>query len=203
MRASVPSRFFLFEPLHRLGKGAGCFGGAALLALSAAMTPIASAQMAGGSTGMDASGNAKSEMAACKSGKTPQARATCLNEARNAQAAKRAGKLQNYGDFSANAMKRCEVFKDSADREACQARLMDQAKVEGSVAEGGILREAETPMPADATTDAGSMPMQMQGEMPASADTMPMPMNKPMPMPKPRRKPMPMPKSMPMQPAPQ
>ena len=133
--------------LNRLNKGAqaaACFGLAALFAMGPA-----SAQLASGTTGIDATGDAKSEMAACKSGKTQQDRATCMTEVKNANAAKRAGKLQNSnGQFSANALKRCDVFKESEDQLACKARITGEAKVQGSVASGGVLREAEITVPA-------------------------------------------------------
>ncbi len=132
--------------LDRLNKGtqaAACFGLAALFAMGPA-----SAQIASGTTGIDATGDAKSEMAACKSGKTQQDRATCITEVRNANAAKRAGKLENgNGQFSANALKRCEVFKGE-DQLACQARITGEGKAQGSVASGGVLREAEITVPA-------------------------------------------------------
>ncbi len=130
--------------LNRLGKGVTCFGFAALLALTATTAQIASAQIASGTTGIDDTGNAKSEMAACNSGKTQQAKSTCMTEVRNANAEKRAGKLGNGADFSANAMKRCEVFKASDDQVACRARVMSDGKAQGSIASGGVLREAET-----------------------------------------------------------
>jgi hypothetical protein len=149
MSICVSSRFPPSESLRYLSKGAVYFAGIALLVLGAAIAPIASAQVAEDGADIDATGNPKSEMAACNSGETPQSRQTCINEVRRAQAAKRAGKLQNYGDFAANALKRCDVFKDPDDLAACQARVK-QTDVEGSVAEGGILRKAqivETPEP--------------------------------------------------------
>ena len=133
--------------LNRLNKGAkaaACFGLAALLAMGAA-----SAQIASGTTGIDATGNARSEMAACKSGKTQQDRTTCMTEVKNANAAKRAGRLENgNGQFSANALKRCDVFKESEDQLACKARIAGEGKAQGSVASGGVLREAEITVPA-------------------------------------------------------
>ena len=108
----------------------------------------ATAQIASGTTGIDASGNASSEMAACKSGKTQQARATCMTEVKNANAAKRAGKLGNSGDFSANALKRCEVFQSADDQNACKARVTGDASAQGCIAGGGVLRETETIVPA-------------------------------------------------------
>lgn len=134
--------------LGRLGKGLTQAGMAVLLGLAAS---VAGAQTADGSSGIDATGNAKSEMAACNSGKTQQSRTTCLTEVRNANADKRAGKLGNGdGQFMANAMKRCEVFKDANDQTACKARVSSDATLQGSVASGGLLREAETTVPAGA-----------------------------------------------------
>ena len=112
--------------------GALLLGGfMAVLAMSAATTQMAFAQSASGTTGIDASGNTKSEIAACQSSKSQQDKATCLKEARNAAAAKRAGKLGNDGDFAANALKRCEVFKTEDDKSACKAQAdsaLDLAK---------------------------------------------------------------------------
>ena len=101
-----------------------------------------------GVAGLDASGNAKSEMAACNSGKTQQDRAACRKEVHNANAEKRAGQLGNGADYTANALKRCEVFKKSEDQAACRARIESQARIDGSVAGGGVLRETETVVPA-------------------------------------------------------
>lgn len=148
MLTSLQSRFLRPVRLTRLGKGVAYFGFAALLAMTAATAQMASAQIASGTTGIDASGDAKSEMAACTSGKTQQARATCMTEVRNANAEKRAGKLGNSGDFSANALMRCEVFKSADDQSACKARVMSDTSAQGSVAGGGVLREAETVVPA-------------------------------------------------------
>lgn len=127
--------------LKNITRGAAGFCLTALLAMSAA-----TAQVASGSTGIDATGNAKSELAACNNGKTQEDRPTCLKEVRNAQAAKRAGKLGNADSqqYAANALKRCDVFKTSDDLTACRARVDGQGKIEGGVASGGLLREAET-----------------------------------------------------------
>ena len=127
-----------------MGKGVVYFGLAALMTLSAATAQVAALD----ATGLDASGNAKSEMAACNSGKTQQDRTACIKEIKNANAEKRAGKLSNGADYTANAMKRCEVFKESEDQAACRARIESQAKIDGSVAGGGVMRESETAVPA-------------------------------------------------------
>jgi len=122
------------------------FGVTALLAVTAA-----TAQVATGTTGIDASGSYQSEVQACMTGKTQQDQATCLREARNAQADKKRGVLDNAGArFEANAAARCDVLAGE-DKSACQARVMGYGNTTGSVAGGGLLREVETVvMPRDA-----------------------------------------------------
>ena len=121
------------------------FGVAALLAVTAA-----TAQVATGTTGIDASGSYQSEVNACMTGKTQQDQATCLREARNAQADKKRGVLDNSGaQFDSNAAARCDVMAGE-DKAACQARVMGYGNTTGSVAAGGVLREVETVvLPAD------------------------------------------------------
>lgn len=148
MLTFIQSRLLRSARLSRLGNGVAYFGFAALLAMTAATAQMAFAQVASGTTGIDASGDARSEMAACTGGKSQEDKAVCIKEVRNAQAAKRAGKLNNYGDFSANALMRCDVFKTDDDKDACKARVMNDANAQGSVAAGGVLREAETVVPA-------------------------------------------------------
>jgi hypothetical protein len=115
------------------------YGVAALLAMTAA-----TAQVATGTTGIDASGNYQQEVKACMTGKTQQDQATCLREARNAQADKRRGVLDNAGGrFQANATARCDALAGE-DKAACQARMMGYGNTTGSVAGGGVLREVET-----------------------------------------------------------
>ena len=115
------------------------FGVAALLAVTAA-----TAQVATGTTGIDASGSYRQEVQACMTGKTQQDQATCLKEARNAQADKKRGVLDNAGArFDANASARCDVLTGE-EKAACQARLMGYGSISGSVAGGGVLREVET-----------------------------------------------------------
>ena len=93
MMKSFQSRFCHSLPQGRASKGMAYLGLATLLAMSGS---IASAQIADGSTGIDATGNAKSEMAACMS----------------------------------------------------KARLMNEKNAAGSVAAGGVLLEAQVPVPA-------------------------------------------------------
>ena len=115
------------------------FGVAALLAVTAA-----TAQVATGTTGIDASGSYQQEVNACMTGNTQQDQATCLREARNAQADKKRGVLDNAGaQFDSNAATRCDVL-NGEDKAACQARVMGYGSITGSVAAGGVLREVET-----------------------------------------------------------
>ena len=115
------------------------FGVAALLAVTAA-----TAQVATGTTGIDASGSYQQEVNACMTGNTQQDQATCLREARNAQADKKRGVLDNAGaQFDSNAATRCDVL-NGEDKAACQARVLGYGSITGSVAAGGVLREVET-----------------------------------------------------------
>ena len=134
--------------LNSIGKEAVAVALTALLAVTGA-----AAQIAAGSTGIDATGNARSELAACNSGKTQQSRATCITEVKNANAAKRAGKLDNAGgQFKANALKRCDALSGT-DKIACEARMAGYGNTQGSVAGGGVIREIESVVvPANVST---------------------------------------------------
>lgn len=95
-------------------------------------------------TGIDDSGSYQQEVQACLSGRTQQARETCLLEARNAHAALRRGELTRQdGDFTANALARCEPLMGEY-KAACHARVMGFGTASGSVSGGGMLREVET-----------------------------------------------------------
>lgn len=135
MNTFTPSRNF---HLNTVGKGIAGFLFSAVLAMSA------TAQIASGTTGIDNTGNAASELAACNNGTTQQSRETCITEVRNANAAKRAGKVDNAGgQFGANAMARCDVLSGE-ELIACQARVAGYGNPQGSVAGGGVIREIET-----------------------------------------------------------
>lgn len=127
---------------HRARRSLAYFGVTALLAMTAATAQVAT--NAPGATGIDASGNYQQEVQACLTGRTQQDRETCLKEARNAQADKKRGVLDNAGaQFRSNAAARCEVLAGE-DKAACQARVMGYGSTSGSVAGGGVLREVET-----------------------------------------------------------
>lgn len=111
------------------------------IVLAAAVTAVVAAP---GATGIDASGNPSSERVACTTGMTQQDTATCLKEATNAAADKRAGKLDNNGgNFSANALARCDVLT-GVDKVACQSRVVGYGSRSGSVAGGGVVTTTET-----------------------------------------------------------
>lgn len=123
----------------RSRKSLASFGAAALLAVTAA-----TAQVAAGPTAIDATGHYEKEVQACMAGQTQQDRETCLREARNAQAEKKRGALDNAGaQFDANKVARCDALAGE-EKAACQARMMGYGNTSGSVAGGGLLREVET-----------------------------------------------------------
>ena len=120
-----------------------CLGIATLL-----MAAAATAQLTAQPSDIDASGSYKQEVQACMSGPAVQDQATCLKEARNAQADKKRGLLDSAnGDFQANALARCQALSGD-DKMACQDRTMGGGKATGSVSGGGVLRESETVVPA-------------------------------------------------------
>ena len=124
--------------LNYIAKSLCAFSFTALLAVSA------TAQIASGTTGIDNTGNAASEMAACLNGTTQQSRQTCMTEVRNANAARRAGKVDNAGgQFKANALMRCNVLQGE-DKVACEARVSGFGSPQGSVAGGGVITQVET-----------------------------------------------------------
>lgn len=95
-------------------------------------------------TSIDSSGDYRRELQACREGKTHQSRQTCLEEARNAHAARRAGQLAQTGEnYMANALARCEPLAGE-DKAACEARVLGFGNASGSVAGGGLLRWVET-----------------------------------------------------------
>lgn len=96
----------------------------------------------------DARARFRQEMAVCDSGNSPQDLATCRLEARNALADASRGRLNDDpGQYSQNALRRCEVQKNE-DRADCEMRMTGQGATEGSVAGGGVLRSSVTVVPA-------------------------------------------------------
>ncbi len=123
----------------------------------------ASAQSAGGadagSTGpmLDNSGIYSQELRACRAGRTAESLSTCLREAHAAEADRKRGRLTNQGEFEQNSLERCKAFKRPDDQTACRARIVGQVEILGSVAGGGILRQAASAAPtAEAAQTAES-----------------------------------------------
>lgn len=121
---------------------------------------------AGAKTGSQASAY-QEERAACMSGQSHQDRSTCLKEAAAAQQAARRGQLvQSDADYQQNALRRCDVFTDQTERQACVRRVTGDGVASGSVESGGVLRESTTIVPAPAP---GSRPV----AQPSATRTMP------------------------------
>jgi hypothetical protein len=123
-------------------------GIASLLTVTAA-----GAQVAAGTTGIDASGSYKKEVQSCLNGLSQQDQATCLREANNARAEKSNRTPANTNsDLTANATSRCNALTGE-DKAACTARVLGYGSESGSVAGGGVLSKVETVvMPAGATS---------------------------------------------------
>ena len=93
-------------------------------------------------TQADAQARFRAEMAQCNSGQSSQPLNVCRNEARNALAESRRGGLSDAPDqYQRNAVLRCAEFQ-GAERSACEARVFNPSRVEGSVEAGGIVRES-------------------------------------------------------------
>jgi hypothetical protein len=119
------------------------------LSLAALFILFAAGTVQAGPAGAQADAQARyrQEMDFCNSGKSSQPITVCRTEARNAFADARRGDLGNgAGEYSRNALRRCAEFQGD-DRTACEARVFGPARIEGSVAGGGVLRESVMVMP--------------------------------------------------------
>lgn len=149
-------------------KSLASFGAMTLFAVTAMAAQVAGNQFPDGAP-LDKSGSYQAEVQACKAGKTAEDQATCLREARNAQADKKRGKLDNSNaQFEANARARCNVLTGD-DKSACEARMMGSGTVSGSVAGGGLLREVETVVtpPGEGSASAPPKTSEPVGVVPA------------------------------------
>ncbi len=141
---------------HATSKASGDAGNNAARGAPAATSPAMPAERQGHAPEMDNSGNYRQEVQACREGRTGEDLATCLKEARFAEAERRRGTLTNTGSFQENALARCQVFKTTEDKDACRARIVGHVEIEGSVAGGGILRSVAITQPAPPPVDDGS-----------------------------------------------
>lgn len=114
-------------------------------------TVLLSAAALAGPTNTDAEAQARfrQDMAFCDSGRSSQALDVCRREARNALADAKRGRLTDTApdQQTNNAVQRCTAFKGD-DRSACEARVFNPSRVEGSVEGGGLLRESVVIVPA-------------------------------------------------------
>ena len=84
----------------------------------------------------------RQDMADCSSGRTNQDLATCRLEARNSLAdAHRARPSESAQQYQQNALQRCQVHRGD-DRVDCEARILDNGNVSGSVDGGGLMRSS-------------------------------------------------------------
>lgn len=83
----------------------------------------------------------QSERAACENAQLTQDRAACLRDAAAARDAARRGQLETtQGGYDRNALARCEALPVE-ERDACARRVRGEGVTQGSVGEGGIIRE--------------------------------------------------------------
>nr|WP_295773312.1 hypothetical protein [Rhodoferax sp.] len=111
---------------------------------------LTGAALAGPSnTPADAQARYRQDMAACDSGQSNQPQNVCRTEARNALAeAKRGGLTDAASDqYARNAIRRCAEFQGD-DRTACEARVFNPSRVDGSVGGGGLVRESIVIVPS-------------------------------------------------------
>jgi hypothetical protein len=110
---------------------------------------LTGAALAGPSSAQaDAQARYRQDMAVCESGQSNQPLNVCRTEARNALAeAKRGGLTDAASDeYARNAVRRCAEFQGD-DRTACEARVFNPSRVDGSVRGGGLLRESVVIVP--------------------------------------------------------
>jgi hypothetical protein len=96
----------------------------------------------------NASANYKNEMAACRNESPKSMRAACIAEANKTLSDYRRGAESYRQTLESNALQRCNALKGD-DRRDCESRLKGEGNVDGSVVEGGILRETVTIVPVN------------------------------------------------------
>lgn len=96
----------------------------------------------------NAAANYKNEMAACKNESPKSMRAACIAEANKTLSDYRRGTESYQQMLQSNALQRCNVFKGD-NRRDCESRLGGEGNADGSVAEGGVLRETVTIVPVN------------------------------------------------------
>lgn len=91
----------------------------------------------------------KEEMAECARLTSAEELKTCRLEARNALAEAKRNKLDEApaSAVQRNQSQRCDAHAGD-ERAACEARMRGEGRTEGSVREGGMLREIVRPVPS-------------------------------------------------------
>lgn len=142
----------------------------------AAPPAMPSTAVHGDTSALDSSGDYRQEVQACREGRTGEDRATCLREARHAQADRRRGALTTQGDLQANALARCNAHREAVDQDACRERVLGATGLSGSVAGGGLLREYVVTLPPEpAATLGGPAAPAAPAAPPESVEQAPMP----------------------------
>lgn len=96
----------------------------------------------------NAMANYKNEMAACNNNASKNTREACIREAKKTLA-DYGGGADNYQQMlQNNRVQRCAVLKGDSYRD-CESRMRGEGAIEGSVSEGGILRETITIVPVN------------------------------------------------------
>ena len=90
----------------------------------------------------------KAELALCGTWRSNQDEATCRLEATHAFAEAKQKKLEDAAttSYEKNAQARCKALRGD-EEDACILRMQGEGRVQGSVSEGGILREIVRPLP--------------------------------------------------------
>ena len=126
------------------------------LALAVAAVPFVHAIAAGPDrAAVDA--RYQSDRQACMQRADPESQKACLREAGAARQEALRGTLgegasSDESQWQRNALSRCQVHTDPVDRSACERMVMGQGEAQGSVEEGGMVRQIITVLPPEPTT---------------------------------------------------
>lgn len=107
------------------------------------------AHAASGADDAQAQARYQAERAHCLSGLAHQSQDNCLEDARNAYADIRKGRIASVeaSTLEANRLRRCEAHQGE-DRADCEARMRGLGTTQGSVEAGGVLLEYRKTVPA-------------------------------------------------------
>lgn len=117
-------------------------------AMAGAMLVLLTATAYGAGDFDNAAANYKNEMAACRNESPKSMRVACVAEANKTLSDYRRGTESYQQTLQSNALQRCNALKGD-DRRDCESRLRGEGNADGSVAEGGILRETVTTVPVN------------------------------------------------------